>query len=313
MPTMPTIHSSSVLVRLLVGAVAALSPCAAVESPGWTLACADGVATVRSAAGGEVLRYLTSKPTGSLLSANSTCSFHPFTTPAGHAVTAFAPDDHRHHRGIFLAWVEMHGAVDADFWGWGAHAPVAGRQIVNRSLTAHPDAANGFTAVNAWMADSTVVLDETLSASLQRTAGANVLDLTYTLVPVADVTLTRWAFSGFCVRYPKLGEAVLHAPSGVVTLPDPAHDRPDSNWPDGPWYAATWSTDTGASVGVAVVPRGAHPAQNWHNPRGIRMLNPAITGPSAVILKAGTTTRLSYTVVAFDGVVPAALLNRLAE
>ena len=31
-------------------------------------------------------------------------------------------------------------------------------------------------------------------------AKANVLDLTYTLTPTADLTLTRWAFSGFCVR-----------------------------------------------------------------------------------------------------------------
>jgi hypothetical protein len=299
--------------------LAALLPGAALlraaEPPAWILECASGAAVVKNAGGAEVLRYFTTKPEGTAFSANSTCCFHPFTTPAGHAVTAFAPDDHKHHRGIFLAWVELHGAADADFWGWGAHAPVQDRVIVNRSLTplAAKDGAVSFVAANDWMAGAVTVLQETLTAIARPQGGANVLDLTYTLKPSADVTLARWAFSGFCVRYPKLGEAVVHNPQGIVTLPEPAHVKPDTNWPDAPWYAATWESETGAPVGVAVVPRGAHPPKTWHCPRSIRMLNPAITGPAAVILKGGQVTTLRYQVVAFDGAVPAAMLNQLAQ
>ena len=277
----------------------------------WKLECASGAAVVKNTGGAEVLRYFTTRPEGTPLRANSTCCFHPFTTPAGHPVTAFAPDDHKHHRGIFLAWVEMHGAADADFWGWGAHAPVKDRVIKNRSLT--KDGAAAFTAVNDWMAGDVKMLEETLTASARQAHGANILDLTYALKPAADVTLARWAFSGFCVRYPKLGEAVVHNPQGIVTLPEPAHDKPDTNWPDAPWYAATWESETGAPVGVAVVPRGAHPPKTWHCPRSIRMLNPAITGPAAVILKGGQVTTLRYQVVAFDGAVPVAMLNQLAQ
>lgn len=262
----------------------------------------------------DFFRYLTEVPAGSALTANSVCCFHPFTTPAGHEVTAFAPDDHKHHRGIFLAWVEMHGAVDADFWGWGAHAPVKDRRIVNRSITRPPDKEDTitFTAVNDWMAGDTVMLQETLAATAQQREGANILDLTYALKPTTDVILARWAFGGFCVRYPKLGDVVIHNPQGIVTLPDPSHKEPDSNWPDAPWYAATWKTDAGAAVGMAVVPRGPHPAQTWHCPRAIRMLNPAITGPAAVTLNGGVDTTLRYSVVAFDGELPTALLNSLA-
>lgn len=275
-------------------------------------ACA--VAQAQESAKQDFFRYLTEIPAGSALTANSACCFDPVTTPAGHLVTAFAPEDHRHHRGIFLAWVQMHGSVDADFWGWGAHAPVENRRMLNRSITRLPDKDDRitFTAVNDWMAGETVMLQETLTAIGQQRDSANVLELTYALRPSADVTLARWAFGGFCVRYPKLGEAVLHNPQGIVTLPDPSHKDPDSNWPDAAWYAATWKTDMGAAVGVAVVPRGTHPAQTWHCPRTIRMLNPAITAPAPVTLKGGVETTLRYAVVAFDGEVPAALLNSLS-
>ena len=279
------------------------------DAAGWKLQCADGAATVKGANGAEIFRYFTTKPEGTAFSANSTCCFHPFTTPEGHAVTAFAPDDHKHHRGIFLAWVEMHGAADADFWGWGAHAPIKDRRIVNRSLT--PKDGTTFSAVNDWMAGEVKMLEETLTASARREGAANILDLTYALKPAADVTLARWAFGGFCVRYPKEGEAVLHNPQGVVTLPNPAHDKPGTNWPDEPWYAATWKTGTGAEAGVAVVPRGGQPPKTWHCPRDIRMLNPAITAPAAIVLKGGEVTTLRYQVVAFDGAVPVALLNEL--
>lgn len=307
-------NQSLIFAALLSGALPLSPALRADEPPAWELECADGAAVVKESGGAEVLRYFTTKPENTAFSANSTCCFHPFTTPGGHAVTAFAPDDHKHHRGIFLAWVEMRGAADADFWGWGEHAPVKDRRIVGRSLTplATKDGAVSFAAKNDWMAGDVTVLQETLAATARRQGGANVLDLTYRLKPAADVTLERWAFSGFCVRYPKVGDAVIHHPEGVVALPNPAHDNPDTNWPDAPWYAATWKTDAGAAVGVAVVPRGEHPPQTWHCPRDLRMLNPAITGPGAVTLKGGVETTLRYQVVAFDGAVPVALLDQLA-
>jgi Methane oxygenase PmoA len=236
--------------------------------------------------------------------------FHPLTTPRGAVVTDFVPPDHKHHRGVFLAWVEMHGAVDADFWGWGAHAPIKDRRIVNRGVVLEP--AGGFTGTNEWLAGDAVVLVEKLTAVPRFSAEANVLDLTYRLTPTADTALARWAFSGFCVRFPKLGEVTIHNSAGVVNLPNPSHEKPETDWPAAPWYAATWKTADGAIAGVAVVDDAKNPPALWHNHRDVRMLNPAITAPAAVVLKANVETVLRYRVVAFDGEVPAALLDKLA-
>src|SRR5262245_58667772 len=81
----------------------------------------------------EAVRYQLLKPADSRLSVESGCYFHPFRTPSGAVITEVAPTDHKHHRGIFLAWFDMHGKKDADFWGWGQFAPVKDRIIVNRS------------------------------------------------------------------------------------------------------------------------------------------------------------------------------------
>ncbi|MEO7318060.1 MAG: DUF6807 family protein, partial [Chthoniobacteraceae bacterium] len=282
------------------------------DSPaGWKLEKSPGAIALTQPNQPDVFQYLTEVPADSGLSANSACCFHPLRTPSGQVVTDFAPEDHKHHRGVFFAWVEMHGAADADFWGWGAHAPVKGRRIVNRQLVPHADKP-AFRAVNEWLADETVVLEETLTASLRREASANILDLTYSLQPKADVRLARWAFSGFCARLRKAGDVTISNPAGVVTLPNPAHDKPDTNWPDAPWYAATWKNPDGAAVGLAVV-CGASPfPKTWHNHRDLRMVNPAITGPGEVVLRANEVADFRYRVVAFDGEVPIELLSALA-
>ena len=49
--------------------------------------------------GRTVFQYMTVKPEGSRLTANSTCCFYPVMTPGGTRVVDFAPDDHPHHRG----------------------------------------------------------------------------------------------------------------------------------------------------------------------------------------------------------------------
>lgn len=90
----------------------------------------------------------------------SGCYFHPVATPKGIIITDEAPSDHPHHRGIFLAWVEMHGRKDADFWGWGEHAPTKQRRIVNRGVS---DLQGGigqarFRARNEWSAEGETLL-----------------------------------------------------------------------------------------------------------------------------------------------------------
>jgi hypothetical protein len=240
----------------------------------------------------------------------SAAFFHPFSTPSGTVVTDLAPSDHPHHRGIFMGWVEMHGEKDADFWGWGQHAPIKDRRIVNRRVRVMKD---GLSAANDWMAEETVLIQEQLRASIKATGQANVLDLNYELIPKSDITLSRWAFSGFCLRTRKEGKLQFFSPQGEATLPNPSHLKPESDWPDAPWYAATVTLPDGMQFTSAVINHPKNPPSLWHNHRDVRMINPAITAPGEVKLKRGQPLALRYRVVAVDGGVPTALLNRLAD
>ena len=78
--------------------------------------------------GRTVFQYMTQKPVGTNLSANSTCCLYPLNTPKGVRVVDLAPGDHRHHRGVFLAWHAMEFVKRADFWGWGEMAPTEDRK-----------------------------------------------------------------------------------------------------------------------------------------------------------------------------------------
>lgn len=264
--------------------------------------------------GKTTLRYQLKGGAEKKLSVASACYFHPFTTPSGIVVTEVAPEDHPHHRGIFLAFVEMHGEKDADFWGWGEHAPKDNRLIVNRSITAGADKNPGFVAGNEWTADGTTIVKETLVAALIRPSeSANVLDLKYTLTPAADLTLSQWAFSGFCVRTRKDAKLTALDPDGEVKLPNPSHLKPESDWPAKPWYAYELRLTDNTTVTVAVIDHPQNPKSLWHNHRDIRMLNPSIVAPAAVKLTAGKPLVLRYRVVAYDGQTQSNQLDRWAK
>ena len=268
----------------------------------------------RAGASQPLFVYHLKPPADTALPVGSGDFFHPLTTPRGVVVTELAPADHRHHRGVFLAWVEMHGAKDADFWGWGEHAPIKDRRIVNTNLRLRePSSANGFHADSQWRAEGAVMLTEQLDAVAAPGADVNVLDLVYTLTPKSDLTLARWAFSGFCVRVRKDGELACRSPEGIVTLPNPNHLKPESDWPDLRWYAFTLKLTNGSQIGAAVINHPANPTTLWHNHRDVRMLNPCIVAPGEVKLKAGRRLTLRYRVVTFDGLVPAGRLNQLAD
>ncbi len=257
-----------------------------------------------------VVNYRLTRPADSKLAVESGCYFHPLATPKGTVITEVAPADHLHHRGVFLAFVEMHGKKDADFWGWGEHAPKAGRKIVNREIAI---SANGFAANNSWEADGVVLVRELLQVSVTAWPEANVLDLQYALTAEADVTLARWAFSGFCVRTRKDGKIEAAGPEGAVALPNPSHLKPESDWPAAAWYDYTLTFTNKEVAGVAVINHPKNPPTLWHNHRDTRMINPSIVAPAAVTLKAGEPLVLRYRVVAHDGPVPGDLLTRLTK
>jgi hypothetical protein len=303
----------------LIGISAAALSAAAAEPPakrGWSALQQQGAIRV-SNLDRPVLAYQLERPADSKLPVEGACYFHPVMTPSGVVVTDVNPKDHPHHRGIFLAWVETHGKKDADFWGWGEPAPTKGRKIVfgNSATTGATQDGATFTVHNEWVADGETVLREALTTSVRTdaTAKANVIDLTYTLTPTSDLTLSRWAFSGFCVRARGEGKLTAFGPGGEVKLPNPSHLKPESDWPDAAWYGYTLKFDDGKVAGVAVINHPHNPPTLWHNHRDIRMLNPCIVAPGEVKLKANQPLVLRYRVVAHDGPTPVEALDRLAS
>lgn len=294
---------------------------------------AHGVALLKPG-GDEVFTYLTTKPEGTTLSANSTCCFHPLRTPSGVRVTDLGPKDHPHHRGAFLAWhaMEFRSGADfsalggtrpvdgynvsrADFWGWGEYAPTEGRVIRNRDvrlLRADPESAE-ILIENSWTVDSQEIMAEVARATVRTSTGAYVIDLVYELTPASDLVLEQSAFGGFCVRARRDGAFRYSNPGGVVALPDPHFSMPKLNWPAAEWYDYAIELEPGKTVGVAVIDHPANPAATWHNPRYVGMINPCIVAAGTLAIPRGERFDLRYRLVVHDGPTPANMLDQLAE
>ncbi len=288
---------------LLAGFIRSVS---AAETP--AIAVTPDALTATVANGAEFFRYQRTKPADSPASSPHAGYFHPLRSPKGVALTAVGPDDHPHHRGVFLAWVNMQGATPADYWGWGALAPKDDRTLVNRSATS--DGEGAFTVVNDWLAKDQLLVTETLKGSVSSESGMNVVTLVFTLLPKIDFTLPRGAFSGFCVRTLKPPGITAHDPAGPVSLADPHFEKPETDWQDRPWYAFSLPLE-GDRAGVAVLNHPANPPTLWHNITGIGMINPCIHAPSPVELKKGDPLVLRYRIATFDGAVPTAALDAL--
>ena len=106
---MNAIRTPATLV-LAIGVAAAISSAAAArQAPpvrAYTLTPVTYGMQLKTPDGRVVFDYMTKKPPTSEvpLTSPSVACFHPVLTPSGERVTALAPDDHPHHRGIYLAW-----------------------------------------------------------------------------------------------------------------------------------------------------------------------------------------------------------------
>jgi hypothetical protein len=289
---------------------------------------------LKTADGRTAFVYMTKRPDDPNFWAASTCCFHPVLTPAGERLTDFAPGDHHHHRGIFLAWHSMtfkrkadfsalgplgptHGfdINRADFWGWGQFAPIDKRVIVNKDIRlVHADQRSAeLEIVNDWTIEGQKYLGERTTAAWQEESGAHVLDLTYRLTPDWDLTLDHTAFGGFCVRARNDGDSWYSSPAGKVTRPDPHYSAPDLNWPDADWYAYSIKLKSGKDLGCAVINHASNPPTTWHNPRYVWMINPTIVAEKAYDVPQGKTLTLKYRTVVFDGALPTDLVRQLSS
>ncbi len=266
--------------------------------------------------GRVVFSYMTRKPAKTNLTANSVCCLYPVNTPQGVRAVDFAPGDHRHHRGVFLAWhAAQCGPKRADFWGWGEMAPTDGRVIRNREVKlAEADAEHARLAIcSDWMVEGKTAIEEALTIDVKEVDGHFVIDMTFELAPQVDVTLDRTAFGGFCVKGRKEGKAVYTDPDGEVKRPNPHHLKPETDWPARAWYDYTIALDGGKTVGVAVIDHPKNPPSTWHNLKPIAMINPCIVAPGAVEIKKGRPLVLRYRLALHDGPADGEAIDKLAE
>jgi len=304
----------------LAGAAALHKPLLAQGGRAYTLEPDAAGRTLRDPQGRIVLTYLTSKPEGSLLAGNSACCIHPFNTLGGQRATDLAPADHRTHRGIFFAWHNMEfqraGAepVRADFWGWGAQAPVDGRAIVNRELRlVRGTAALGeIEVVNDWTVAGQTLMNERTSIVASERDGVRVLDVTIRAASDADMLLNRMAFTGFCFRARKEGPYTFYDSNGEVTLPNSSANNMDLNWPARPWYSHTVTLPDGPVISSAVIDHSSNPPSTWHGARSVSFLNPCIAAPAAFKIPARQPLTLRYLAIAHDGKFPDGLLDKMA-
>ena len=311
-------HELSVLsVALLFGA-SLLGNCLAAESGGsaYTLTPDEYGMVLKTPDGRTVFRYMTKKPADTNLTANSVCCLYPVFTPRGVRAVDFAPGDHRHHRGIFLAWhASTCGDQRADFWGWGEWASTEERIIVNREVRLVQ--ADGKQAVvqvkNDWLIGDRPVIKETTTVTTREQDGVLVIDEDFHLAAQTTVKLDQTAFGGFCVKGRKEGESAYYSPEGKLTLADPSHLKPESDWPAKPWYDYVIQLTTGETVGVAVIDHRDNPPSLWHNLKPIAMVNPCIVAPGAVTIESGDVLRLRYRVVVHDGPPPTDVLVRMTD
>lgn len=288
----------------------------AAEPARWSLEAEEYGQVLRRGDGQPVFRYLTDKPEGSPLTANSACCLYPVFTPSGERAVEMAPEDHRHHRGVYLAWHSLRvGDHRADFWGWDSLAPTETRVIRNRRVAlVSADADQAEVAVeNAWMMGERVLVDERLTIRARQEGAAYVLELDFLLTPRDSMEIERTAFGGFCVRGRMAADRVVYDAEGRVERGDPHHLQPERNWPAADWYAYQTRLDDGRLVGTAVVNHPDNPPTTWHNIVRWGMINPCIAAPAAIQREAGQPLRLRYVLVVHDGRHPRELLRQLSS
>jgi Family of unknown function (DUF6807) len=324
---------AALLLIIIIGPV--LSPRAFAESP-YTLAPVEYGMQLKTPNGRVVFEYVTKKPEKIGLTSPSAAYFHPLNTPSGETVTNVAPDDHPHHRGIFLGFLEseFHSPGESseawpdhpdhpikvfdiqrgDFWSWGFYAPRDGRVIQNRDIKlVRADAKRAQLEIhNEWLIENKKLIDETDEVTVSERDGVYVIDLAYRLAPVVDYVLKRQAFGGFAVQGQKAGEHYYSTASGKVTLPSPYYSVPDLDWPAEPWYDYTIHlASDGKVVGVAVLDHPLNPPTRWHNT--VWLINPCITSFGDMTIHPDDPLILRYRVVVHDGPPPTEVLQKLSE
>jgi hypothetical protein len=208
---------------------------------------------------------------------------HPVFTPGGRLVTGNHPEDHRWHRGIWMAWTKTEfGDSHPDFWnqGKGEGKGIASDQILaevrfDRLIKSWGGAGSGgFVSRHRFLdhshAPDREVLNETWEVSVSQrqldSRLANIIDLvsTQTCAGEMPLKLPKYYYGGLGVR----GNLLWNPLDAVTMLTSEGHDRAKGDSTKAKWVHIGGMVD-GAPAGMAVL---IHPS-NFRFPQPLR-LNP---------------------------------------
>jgi hypothetical protein len=202
---------------------------------------------------------------------------HPICSPSGKLVTGNHPDDHRWHRGVWMAWTKTEfGDSHPDFWNMGKVGEALAAEVRFDKLTKSwggPD-SGGFISQHLFLdhshAPEQKVLNETWEVAVsQKTLDgtlANIIDLTSTQTCAGEkpLKLPKYHYGGLGVR----GNLAWNPVEAVTMLTSEGHDRKAGDSTKGKWVHIGGMVD-GAPTGMAILMRPS----NFRFPQPLR-LNP---------------------------------------
>ncbi|MEQ1853665.1 MAG: PmoA family protein [Chthoniobacteraceae bacterium] len=208
---------------------------------------------------------------------------HPVYSPSGKIVTGNHPEDHRWHRGIWMAWTKTEsGDSHPDFWNQGkgdgkgkSSDQVLAEVRFDRLVKSWGGAGSGgFISRHRFLdhshAPDREVLNETWEVSVSqrqlRDRLANIIDLISTQTCAGDkpLKLPKYYYGGLGVR----GNLQWNPVDAVTMLTSEGHDRAKGGSTKAKWVHIGGMVD-GAPTGMAVL---IHPS-NFRFPQPLR-LNP---------------------------------------
>ncbi len=202
---------------------------------------------------------------------------HPIYSPSGRLVTGNHPEDHRWHRGVWMAWTKTEfGDAHPDFWNMGKVGQKLAAEVRFEKLEKTWDGPEnaGFLSRHVFLDHSQEpdqrVLEETweVSASRQTLDGvpAHVIDLvsTQNCGTSTPLKLPEYHYGGLGVR----GNRLWNPVEAVTMLTSEGHDRKAGDSTKGKWVHMGGEVD-GEPTGMAIL---MHPS-NFRFPQPLR-LNP---------------------------------------
>jgi hypothetical protein len=248
--------------------------------------------------------------------------FHPLALPDGTVLTAFAPQDHPWHRGLWFSWKFLNGV---NYWDWEGRKEAVPDGTTER-VGAETVGGGGKEPVVIEMTlqyrhKDDVVLTEKRSilAGLPRPDGSYVLDWQATFTaPKREVVLDRtslaqapWGgYAGFSYR-------ATRAMQDVRVLDSEGREGKQGHGKQARWMDFSGAVGkNGPVAGVTIFdhPKNPRYPTPWFvETQGIQYFGPALLFHEPLKLPAGQSFTLHYRVMVHPGRCESAVLNKECE